>query len=68
MNPGTDHGSTGATTNPATRLPVDEELAAMDREALLALVDGVFRWALRHTGLTRQQIIAQIRRDREAAP
>lgn len=68
MNPRADNGPTGAKTNTAARPPVADDLTTMDRDALLALIDSLFRLALRHTGLTRQQIIAQIERDSGAPP
>lgn len=68
MNPRADNRPTVATTNTAARRPVADDLTTMDRDALLALIDSLFRWALRHRGLTRQQIIAQIERDGGAPP
>ena len=69
MNAKANSGAaTGATTNAAARPPIAGDLATMDRDALLALIDSLFRWALRHTGLTRQQILAQIEREGGAPP
>jgi hypothetical protein len=68
MKPRNDTGPTDATASNAARLTVTEDLATLDRGALLALIDSLFRWALRHTGLTRQQIIAQIMRDGSTSP
>ncbi len=68
MNPRDDSGLTNAPTSNAARLMVADDLTTMDRDALLALIDSLFRWALRHTGLTRQQIIAQIKRDGSTPP
>jgi hypothetical protein len=55
-------GTAGERTLSTSGAPtVPAGIAAMDHDALVALVESLFRWALRHTGLTRQQIMAQMR-------
>lgn len=63
MNTNPETRSLGPTSNAEVRLMEQTDLRAMDRDALLGLTESLFRWALRHTGLTRQQILAQIARD-----
>ena len=68
MNAKADHRSAGATARNAARASVGDDLATMERVALLTLVEALFCWALTHTGLTRQQIIAPMQRDAQTPP
>lgn len=45
---------------------VPSAIAEMSREALVRLVDSLFRWALKRTGVTRTQILAEIGMDASA--
>lgn len=65
MNAKGTAGELTLSTSGAPTVPAD--IAAMDHDALVALVESLFRWALRHTGLTRQQIMAQMRQTDDGA-
>jgi hypothetical protein len=62
MNSDADLRRTGTLVDTADA-PSSVDVASMDRDALAKLVAALFRWALRHTGLTRQQIMERIRQE-----